>query len=135
MDDLEFLKSRIPNFATYEDERNRHLADKHVRAFVGETLAVIRQRLEGEFSEELSAQLERIMLRCEFSEPKFASAIQGPLSREDLDRLYGADRALLEDAITIAGDALSGAHDDLVKRLADLEQHFDRRASILHPWV
>ena len=135
MDDLEFLKSRVPKFATYEEERDRHLADKQVRAFVGETLAILRQRLEGEFSQVLSAQLERIMLRCEFSDPKFANAIQGPLTREDIDRLYGADRALFEDAIAIAADALREDHDDLVKRLADLERHFDRRASILHPWV
>lgn len=135
MDDLEFLKSRIPGFATYEDERNRHLADKQVRAFVGETLAIIRQRLEGEFSEELSAQLDRIMLRCEFSDPKFTGSLQAPLVRADMDRLYAADRALVEDAIAVANDALSGDHDDLVARLGGLGKHFDRRGPVLHPWV
>lgn len=136
MDDLAFIQTRIPHFAAYADERARHLADQQVRAFVGETLGMVRARLESEFNEELSALLERILLRCEFSDPKFIIALeQATLEASDVARLYAADRSLIEAAIGIAEEALTATHEHLAERLAELERLFEARGAVLHPWV
>jgi len=128
MDDLAFIKSRIAAFAGYADEAARYLSDRQVRAFVGETLGMLHERLEGKLDEGLSAPLERILLRCEFSDPKFITALQRrSLSGDDVQRLHAADRELIESAITLAQTSLGMTPGDLVERMGELEALFDRR--------
>ncbi|HEY4442158.1 MAG TPA: hypothetical protein VGN14_16990 [Candidatus Elarobacter sp.] len=97
MDDLEFLRGRVPGYADYADEDARHEVDKQMRAYLGETLALARDRLTPDGP--LGDRLEGLLLRCEFSDQRVIRAtdharIAGALA----DRIHQLDRELVEIA-------------------------------------
>ena len=108
MDPLEFMRSRIGDFPEYADEASRRLSDELVRAYLGEALTDMGERLSP-LAELLEAQLGDLLLRVGFSNARayqayerFARTQTGPngIVASDTLLIELADRArVLEAAI------------------------------------
>jgi hypothetical protein len=127
MGDLEALREEIPSYAGYEDDTTRPLADKQIRAWVGERLSLLDMRLglaDGPFSKEY----EHLLRECEFSDPHAMRVLEErSFDANDLALLYtldhrlvvAADRAESVDAATVA------------EYLAELEHLFASRYGVI----
>ncbi|HXP92196.1 MAG TPA: hypothetical protein VN905_01880 [Candidatus Binatia bacterium] len=111
MSDLEAIREEIPSYAGYEDATIRPLADKQLRAWLGERLTLLDARL-GLADGPLAKSYEHLLRECEFSDPHAVRALEeGDFDAGDLALLYtldhrlieGADRAESIDASNVAG--------------------------------
>ena len=97
MADLEFLQGRIAGYADYGDGAARHHVDKQMRAYLGEALAAVRERLRP--TGPLGEQIEGLILRCEFSDQRVIQAADhARFGREQIDRIHALDRQIVETA-------------------------------------
>jgi hypothetical protein len=97
MTDLEFLQAHIPRYADYADDGARHEVDKQIRAYLGESLAAVRDRLKP--AEALLDRLEGLILRCEFSDQRvIRAADHARFEQQLIDRVHGLDREIVECA-------------------------------------
>lgn len=98
MDDLTFLRSRIADYADYRDQDARHQVDKQVRAYVGEAVASLQERLlpTGEAGE----MIEDVLMRCEFSDQRVIRASDHGSFVDDalVNQIHQIDRGLIEAA-------------------------------------
>lgn len=120
MTDLEFLRGRIAGYADYADEDARHLVDEQIRAYLGEVLAAVRDRLRPEGP--LAERLDGLLLRCAFGDQREIRAAEHARFDGGLaDRVHALDREIVTTADrirTIASpDALSTALDDAARAL------------------
>jgi hypothetical protein len=123
MTDLEFLRERVPGYADYANADARHEADKQIRAFLGEALAVERERLTP--AGPLAERLDGIILRCEFSDQRVIKAADhATFDRYLIDRVHQLDRELVECAERIR--ALTSA-DGLSEELDTAARALDER--------
>lgn len=122
---MSFLKERIPAYADYGDEDARHLVDKQVRAYVGEALSTIRERLAADLVETVSEQLEKTLLMCEFSNQQLIHILDhAHLSNTEIEELHEVDHELIQTA-----DRANGVDSSkLDGYLSELTQLFARRA-------
>jgi hypothetical protein len=121
MTDLEVLRSRIPGYADYADADARHQVDKQIRAWLGEALCEVRDRLRP--TEALADRIDGLILRCEFSDQRVIRASDhARFDQKLIDRVHELDRELVESADRLravtALDALS-AELDTAARLLD----------------
>jgi hypothetical protein len=106
MDDLTFVRERIPEYGDYSDETTRHLTDEYVRAYVGERLSDVRDRLDGELDPAARKTLEELLLRCQFTDQVFIRWIDhARLEAPAVAHLHQIDRTLVElaDRVESAG--------------------------------
>ena len=97
MTDLELLQSRIPGYADYANADARHEVDKQMRAFLGEALALDRERLKP--TGPLAERLDGIILRCEFSDQRvIRAADHAKFDLQLIDRVHHLDREIVECA-------------------------------------
>lgn len=117
MEYLDTIRAAIGNFAGYDGEEARRLADEQIRAFVGERLAALpAPELEG-MSQADRAAYDRLLLRCEFINQRAFGAFNECATPDRVASVAASD----------AGIVL--ALDDL--DLARLEAAFDRRDAAL----
>jgi len=125
VDGLSFLKERIPAYADYGDEDARHLVDKQVRAYVGEALSTIRERLAADIMETASEQLEKTLLMCEFSNQQLIHMLDHvKLSNTEIEELHEVDHELIQ--VADRANAIEAAKLDAY--LSELTELFARRA-------
>ena len=123
MDDLDYLRARIPAYADYADEDTRHLVDKQVRAYVGEALSLLQERL-GTIADPLGGRLEAVLMMCEFTNQKLVIAMDhAHLSDGEVELLHQVDHQL----VSIADGAGGVDHHGLEDYLAEIETLFARR--------
>jgi hypothetical protein len=106
MTDLEVLRSRIPGYADYADDTARHEVDKQMRAFLGESLAAVRDRLKPQGA--LAERLDGLLMRCEFTDQRvIRAADHARFDQALVDRVHALDRQLLgcADAMRTIGTA------------------------------
>jgi hypothetical protein len=97
MSDLEFLRSRIPEYADYATEDARHQVDKQVRAMLGEALTAARERCS--LGGALLEQLDGLVLRCEFSDYRVLRVAEhARFTSQLLERVHTLDRHIVETA-------------------------------------
>jgi hypothetical protein len=126
MDDRSFLLSRIASYADYHHRGERHLADMQVRAWVGEALAVARERLRPEGA--TGELADRVVFRCEFSDQAMIRAADhGAFDEPLLDRIHALDRALIEEAERAARVDAGG----FSALLARIDALLDERATLI----
>jgi hypothetical protein len=95
MENLETIRSAIGNFAGYESEDARRIADEQIRAFVGERLAALPADTLEALSATDRAAYDRILLRCEFiNQGAFADFEHDP-TPERIAALLAADAELI----------------------------------------
>jgi hypothetical protein len=121
-DDLAFLAAAVPGFPGYADEVDRRGSDERVRAFLGEALAALRNRLDGALDRPLRDRLDAAIFRCEFVDQRHVGAVERRLIRaSEIETLARADRELVESACglaTLDANAL-GARLDAIATLLD----------------
>ncbi len=126
-DDFAALRAVIPDYAGYHDLDAQRLADRQVRAFLGESLIELR---DWDLPEAVAARLETLIEHCEFGDQRVIRAIErAGLSQPDREATVEEhDRRVIDlaqRAATIAPAAADGY-------IADLEAAFaDRNATIL----
>ena len=127
MGDLEALRTEIPAYAGYEDAEARHLVDKQVRAWVGERLALLDDRLHLADGP-LSSAFEHLLRECEFSDPHAIRELeQRRFDASDLELIYTLDHRLIEAADRADTIEAGGVAD----YLAELEQLFASRYAVI----
>ena len=126
MDGMSFLRSRIPAYADYGDEDARHLVDKQVRAYVGEALSLVRERLGGNgLAESVAELLERALLMCEFTNQQLIAMLDhARMSELALEELHHVDH----DLVSAADRAAQIELEALEEYLTELDHLFARRA-------
>jgi hypothetical protein len=87
----------IPGYAGHADARSRRLSDQQVRAWVGEMLADLEERLPPDGYRD---RLDALLMRCEFGDQHVVKAIEDDRFAEpDLVELVEAcDRKLIDAA-------------------------------------
>ncbi|MBV8074499.1 MAG: hypothetical protein JO140_03640 [Candidatus Eremiobacteraeota bacterium] len=124
MKDLEYLHERIPAYADYAEEDDRHLVDKQVRAYVGEALSTLRERL-GTIAGGLEDRLEQVLMMCEFTNQQLMHVMDhAHFSGDEVELLHHVDHELIE----IADRAAAIEHTALEDYLSQIEALFVRRA-------
>ncbi len=136
MDDLQAIAARITAYADYHDETARHLADEQVRAWAGEAISRLRERL-APFGDAVNDQFDELLLICEFTD-QVLMRILNHLALDSAGRaqIHGVDRALVEtadgaDRIAAAsevGPFLSGLRERFAERTRLIESLAPRRA-------
>jgi hypothetical protein len=126
MDDLAFLRERIESYADYTNDDRRRLVDEQVRAYVGEALARVLERLRpaGPAGEALA----RVILRCQFADQAVVRALdlEEP-SPAEIAAIHSADRELV--ALADRADTVDAA--GLEEYVAQLDAALDRRSRIV----
>jgi hypothetical protein len=123
MTDLEYLESRIPGYADYADDSARHEVDKQIRAYLGESLAAARDRLNPAGA--LLDRLDGLLLRCEFSDQRVIRAADHARFGEVLvDRVHQLDREIVECADR---SRAAGSLDELATELDTAARVLDER--------
>lgn len=122
MDDLAFLRERIESYADYTNAADRRRSDEQIRAYVGEALIDLRDRLAPHGAD--GEALERLLMRCEFADQNMAHAFDAiSVDPAEVAATAAADRNLA----TLAGDAATVDAAGLATLLARIDAAFDRR--------
>jgi hypothetical protein len=123
MTDLEFLRSRVPGYADYANADARHEVDKQIRAWLGEALSEVRERLNP--SGALGERLDGLILRCEFSDQRvIRAADHASFDAGLVEHVHALDRALVDVGERIREVA---SNDDLSEVLDDAARLLDER--------
>ncbi len=96
MNDLQYLRAAIPDFAGYEDETTRRLSDEQVRAVAGSALALLGSQQSDFFRDGLQEKYEGLLLKCGFANQAAVTALrQAALSGQQIQALEAADAQLV----------------------------------------
>lgn len=122
------IRTRIPDFAGYQDEVTRRLADEQIRAIVGEALALTYYNHKEYFDAAATEVYDRLILRCEFTNQAVFKAFEYE-TLEDAQRtgIARADEALIAKSL----EAENVTKDGLLDYLHQLEVTFDGREKAL----
>jgi len=124
-DDRAFLRAHIPDYAEYTDEATRHDTDMRIRAYVGERLAALQQRLAGKLEPATVQQIEALLLRCQFTDQAFTKHLEhATLNETVVAALLRADRTTIELADRLP-DVTAAEAPALIE---SLDAQFDRRS-------
>jgi hypothetical protein len=87
----------VPGYAGHADARARRLSDQQVRAWVGEMLAGLRERLP---ADGYSERLDALIMQCEFGDQHVVKAIEDDRFAEPglVELVEGCDRKLIAAA-------------------------------------
>jgi len=122
MDDTAFLHERIESYAGYTNDVARQRSDEQIRAYVGESLARLRERLRPAGA--VSGTLDRVLVRCEFADLAVAHAFDAvDVSAGEIAATAAADREL----VTLADRAGQVDAAELEPFLAQIGTALDRR--------
>jgi hypothetical protein len=122
MDDTAFLQGRIQSYAGYTNDVARRQSDEQIRAYVGEALTRLQERLAPAGA--ASEALERLLLRCEFADQAVAHAFDAiDVPDAEIAASAAADREL----VTLADRADTVDAAELKAFFAQIGGAFDRR--------
>jgi len=125
-DDLTAIRAILPSYAGYHDLDAQRLADRQIRAYIGEALTDLRERGP---AADVVARIDALLVRCELGDQHVIRALErGRLEQPEREAQVDAiDRALVER--TAGLPALDPA--DAGPAVTDLEADFDRRNAII----
>jgi len=127
MDQLEFLRTKIPDFPGYSTEDGRRRSDELVRSYLGEALAEMSERL-GPLPEPLEKTMEELLLRSGFTNQVGMKAFEDRVHTDpQVDGLVAGDAALVE----LAERAPAVPSEDLGAFLGEAAGALDRRDAIM----
>lgn len=125
MDDLAFVRGRIESYADYTNDRDRLLSDEQIRAYAGEALARVLERLQP--SGRAAESLAGVLLRCQFADQSVVRALDSDdVSPAEIAEFHAADREL----VVLADRADSVDAGALEAYVAQLDVALDRRVQI-----
>lgn len=116
MDDLQYLRCAIPDFAGYEDETTRRISDEQVRAVAGRALTQLSSQHVDSFKDGLQEQYQGLLLRCAFANQAAFKHIQhAQLSDQQIAALEAEDARLVRLSEMAEQTAASSLKDYLGK--------------------
>jgi hypothetical protein len=124
-DDLDYVRSRIPNYRGYADEPSRQDSDKRVRAIVGEALSDALVRFSGKLDAAAMTACDELLMQCMFTDQALVRRLDhAKLDPAEIAGLVAADRVLveLEEGLMNASTV-----DELTALVARLREQFARR--------
>lgn len=123
------IRTRIPDFAGYDDEVTRRRADEQIRAIVGEALALTYEKHRDYFEDAaVTEAYDGLILRCEFTnQDVFKSFEYEKLSEQQRAGIARADEALISKAL----EAPDVTKESLLEYLHQLVAAFDAREAAL----
>jgi hypothetical protein len=122
--DIGALRALIPTYAGHESAQARRLTDQQVRAFTGEALVDLQDRLS---LDAVRDRFDALLMRCEFGDQHVIKALEddhfaeGPAAAANED----VDVKLVEIAARLKSVDAGG----LADLFGDLERAFDERAA------
>jgi len=126
MDDLAFLRSRIESYADYTNDDTRRLVDEQIRAYVGEALSRLSERLG--LVDSAGEALANLLLRCQFADQVLMRVLDADtIAAAAVPAIRGVDREL----VTLADAADSIAANEVDAYVAKIEAAFDARARLI----
>jgi hypothetical protein len=120
MDALMKIRAKINDFPGYGEETDVGRADAEVRAYAGERLAALQERLSAE-NAEAADSLEPLILHCAFANQRILAPLERPDEDLTSDDLLQADLAVLELADAAASVSLATLEDYRTKLTAALD--------------
>jgi hypothetical protein len=127
-DALASVVARIPDFPVYGDEVARRRSDTLIRAYVGESLALVRDRFAGSVDPALGERLEALLLHCQFTDQIFVKHLEhAHLEPPVAAALLEADRDLVACADAMPALALG----DLAMMIERVDATFARRKATI----
>jgi hypothetical protein len=123
MDDLAFVRERIESYADYTNSDDRRLSDEQIRAYVGEALSRLLERLrpDGDAGE----ALEQLISRCQFADQHVIRVLDETTpTPAQIGQFHGLDRAL----VALADREPTVSSSDLAGYLAEIGAALDRRS-------
>jgi len=128
MDDLAFVREHVPQYGAYADEDSRHQSDEYIRAYAGERLSDVRDRLDGKLDEGSQKKLDELIMRCQFTDQAFIRSIDhARLEPATVAALLHQDRELIE----LADRAETAAPAELNDIFEKMDIAFERRRESL----
>jgi hypothetical protein len=126
-DEMIQVRTAIPEYAGHADVQARRLADQQVRAWVGERLAALRERLP--IPGDLAAAFEDLLMRCQFGDQRVIKTLDDArfADPEHVAALEAEDAKLL----TLAADADRVDAAGLPALVAALRTAFDDRTAAI----
>ena len=126
-DDLTGIRAYISGYPGHADAAARRLSDQEVRAFVGEALVDLRERLRP--TGDLADRLDSLVLHCEFGDQRALKALDDERygEPEPAARLEAVDREIVETAARAPEITL----EQLPAYLDELETLMQRRGPAL----
>jgi hypothetical protein len=123
-DDVTALHESIPGYGGHANAQGRRLSDQQVRAWTGESLVDLRDRLD---VTPVSDRFEALLMRCEFGDQHVIKALENnhfaePGAATKIEELDGRLVATATGARTVTAEGLEGF-------IGDLERAFDDRAT------
>ena len=126
-DDLTYLRGQISEYPEYGSEDDRLLSDRMIRAWVGSTLALVRERLASALDAATVDRLDQLLFRCEFPDQRFVVSLEhANLSSEAVHGLVAGDRRLVE----LANQVRTAEAPALPAILEEIEATFDSRTPV-----
>jgi hypothetical protein len=126
-DDLAAMRALIPQYPGYAEEDDRLLSDRLTRAWVGSSLASVRERLAAELGPGELQRLDDLIFRCQFPNQRYIAVIEhAQLDDEVQGRLVGLDRK----AIALAQASCSVNAAGLGSIMSEIDATFDERAPV-----
>ena len=124
MDAPALLRAKIPNFPGYGDDQARRLSDELVRAYSGELLSDLQNRIGATGA--TADRLTKVLLRCEFlNQIAFKPYENADLDETKMESMASADLQLVdlaEKSSTLDGSSLDTYLDEVESAL-DLRDH------------
>jgi hypothetical protein len=125
-EDVSVLRELIPTYAGHADSLARRLSDQQVRAWAGEALVDVRDRLDLGASED---RFDALLMRCEFGDQHVIKALEAdhfaqPGAAETVEQHDGEVVAIAQIAKTLTPDGIDAF-------LGELERAFDERAAAI----
>jgi hypothetical protein len=118
------LRARIPTYAGHDSAQARRLTDQQVRAYAGEALVDLQDRLT---LDGVRDRFDKLLMRCEFGDQHVIKALEGDLFAEaDTAAAIEAEDLKLVEAASRLKSTDAGGLDAVI---GDLERAFDERAA------
>jgi hypothetical protein len=144
------IASFVPGFAGYKTSEDRRIADKQLRAVIGERLSKVKDRLDGVVEtlsrsgvldglpliDQSGRRLERLIDRMRFADYGYAAVFDRvQMGDTELARIYQYDAAIMgelgkfeDEMIEVEQGAIDGAHLRIaLVKLDALTAELDRR--------
>ena len=129
-DDVSVLRALLPAYAGHDSVAARRLSDQQVRAFAGETLVGVQDRVP---LGDLQTRFDALVIRCEFGDQHVILALENGdfAAPEAVALVEGCDRVLVEAAAR-GGTVDAGGLETFI---GDVERALDARVAAVTAWL
>jgi hypothetical protein len=124
---LASIRTTIPDYPGYVDERGRLQSDRLVRAWVGSCFADLRERLASSIDGATAGALDDVIFRSQFPDQRYVAQIGHATISEAAElHLMSIDKTLL----SLAQDVCVTDGANLMRLIAEVNEAYDNRTPV-----